>query len=95
MAITLTKLERLAEDKGFIVRFSVKKMIISGAVLLITSVAVAALRVAKVLPANLIFDLFSFICLIGGSFIGMMGIFTYVKQAIDSHRRSDERHRKS
>ena len=76
-------------------KFNAKKMIISGASLLIISVAVAALRVAKILPANLIFDLLSYICLVAGTFVGMMGIFAYVKQARDSHRRSDERHRKS
>lgn len=76
-------------------KFNAKKMIISGASLLIISVAIAALRVAKILPANFIFDLLSYICLVAGTFVGMMGIFAYVKQVRDSHRRSDERHRKS
>lgn len=75
-------------------RFSTKKMIITGAVLLVLSVIVPALRVAKVLPAYLIFDFFSYICLVGGTFIGMMGIFTHVKKARDAHRDSENWRRK-
>lgn len=75
-------------------RFSTKKMIITGGLLLLISVIVSALRVAKILPASFIFDFFSYACLVAGTFIGMMGIFTHVKGTVDSRRSSDYRHRK-
>ena len=74
-------------------RFSEKKMIITGGILLVLSVVVSGLQVAKVLPSYFILSILSFLCLIGGVFIGMMGIFTYVKKARDAYHSNDQ-HRK-
>jgi len=70
-------------------RFSEKKMIITGGILLVLSVVVSGLQVAKVLPSYFILSILSFLCLIGGVFIGMMGIFTYVKKARDAYHSGD------
>ena len=72
-------------------RFSEKKMIITGGILLVLSVTVSGLQVAKVLPTNFALILLSFLCLISGVFIGMMGIFTYVKKSRDRNQADDSR----
>jgi FtsH-binding integral membrane protein len=64
-------------------------MIITGGILLVLSVVVSGLQVAKVLPSYFILSILSFLCLIGGVFIGMMGIFTYVKKARDAYHSGD------
>jgi hypothetical protein len=75
-------------------RFSEKKMIITGGVLLVVSVILSALQVAKVLPANFIISIISFLCLVGGVCVGMMGIFAYVKKARDAYYSEDQHRRR-
>ncbi len=74
-------------------RFSAKKMIISGGILLVLSVIIPALRMAKILPSSLFYDFLAYIFLVCGLFLGMMGIFTYVKISRDAHRDSTDRYR--
>ena len=70
-------------------RFSDKGMIITGGVLLVLCVTVSGLQVAKVLPTHFALTIFAFLCLIGGMFIGMMGIFSYVKKTRDAKMEED------
>ncbi len=70
-------------------RFSDRNMIITGGVLLVLCVTISGLQVAKVLPAHFFLTLVAFICMIGGMFIGMMGIFSYVKKTRDAKMEED------
>ncbi len=70
-------------------RFSDRNMIITGGVLLVLCVTISGLQVAKVLPAHFLLTLVAFICMIGGMFIGMMGIFSYVKKTRDAKMEED------
>jgi hypothetical protein len=73
---------------------SPKNMIITGGVLLVLCVVVAALQVIQVLPLYLGLTFFAFICLISGMFIGMLGIFAYVKKSRDDRNHNNVRLKK-
>ena len=74
-------------------RISAKKMVIIGGTLLVLSVIIPALRMAKILPASLFYDFLAYIFLVCGLFLGMMGIFTIAKKARDAHRDKIDRYR--
>lgn len=74
-------------------RFSAKTMIITGGGLLVLSVIIPALRMTKILPASLFYDFLAYIFLVCGLFLGMMGIFTFVKKTRDAHRDTIDRYR--
>ncbi|HPL81929.1 MAG TPA: hypothetical protein PLU23_05460, partial [Anaerolineaceae bacterium] len=60
-------------------RISSKTMIIVGGTLLVLSVIIRALRLAEFLPAWLWIDLLTYVFLVSGLFLGMLGIFTFAK----------------
>ena len=66
-------------------RFSAKSMMIAGGILLVLSVIIPGLRLAEILPAWLWIDFLSYIFLVSGFFLGMMGVFTFAKMSRDEH----------
>lgn len=60
-------------------------MMIVGGILLVLSVIIPGLRLAEILPAWLWIDFLSYIFLVSGLFLGMMGVFTFAKMSRDEH----------
>lgn len=71
-------------------RISSKTMTIVGGTLLVLSVIIPALRLAELLPAWLWIDLLTYVFLVSGLFLGMLGIFTFAKESRDRHAQDSQ-----